>query len=197
MNPKSDPNSHLSFNSSLNSTSIPPLAHNPIVILGSSRSDGNTYKAVHAVFKAGRVGKGEVPIIDLSELTIAHYDYHYKNKEDDFLSLAERMVQHNPIILATPVYWYTMSGLMKTFIDRWSDLIDIRKDLGRQLTNKELYVITSYGTTLPSSFEEPFSQTCRYLGIHYKGCLSFFGGNDPQKIKENDLLVERFANQIF
>lgn len=42
-----------------------------------------------------------------------------------------------------------MSALMKTFIDRWSDLLNIRKDIGRRLTNKELYVITSFGESIP------------------------------------------------
>lgn len=59
------------------------------------------------------------------------------------------MVCYNPIILATPVYWYSMSALMKTFIDRWGDLLDIRKDIGRRLTNKELYIITSFGESMP------------------------------------------------
>lgn len=96
---------------------------NPIIIFGSSRSDGDTLEAIKAVIK-----NRSVPIIDLKNLNIAHYDYNYENKQDDFLALAESMVQHNPIILATPVYWYTMSALMKTFIDRWSDLLDIRSE---------------------------------------------------------------------
>jgi multimeric flavodoxin WrbA len=107
------------------------------------------------------------------------------------------MIQHNPIILATPVYWYTMSALMKTFIDRWSDLLDIRKDLGRRLAHKELFVITSYGTSIPKGFEDAFSQTCSYLDMQYKGCLYFHGGEANELEKENELVVEKFSNQIF
>lgn len=103
------------------------MNNNPIIILGSSRSDGDTLQAIKAVTK-----ERTVPIIDLKNLNISPYDYAYENKHDDFITLAEKMVQHNPIVLATPVYWYTMSALMKTFIDRWSDLLDIRKDLGRR-----------------------------------------------------------------
>lgn len=67
---------------------------NPIIIFGSSRSDGDTLQAIKAVIK-----NRSVPIIDLKNLNIAHYDYNYENKQDDFLALAEKMVQYNPIIL--------------------------------------------------------------------------------------------------
>lgn len=165
---------------------------NPIIIFGSSRSDGDTLQAIKAVIK-----NRSIPIIDLKTLNIAHYDYNYENKQDDFLVLAERMIQHNPIILATPVYWYTMSALMKTFIDRWSDLLDIRKDLGRRLSHKELFVIACYGTSLPKGFEDAFSQTCDYMDMQYKGCLYFYSGEDAGLAEDNELLVESFSNQIF
>ena len=54
---------------------------------------------------------------------------------------------------------------MKTFIDRLSDLISIRKDLGRKLKDKRIFVIASFNTSVPKGFEEQFSQTCEYLGI--------------------------------
>ncbi len=165
---------------------------NPIVIFGSSRKCGNTLAAVKSVLK-----DHPTPIIDLGELDISPYDYNYENRHDDFLSLAEKMVRHNPIILATPVYWYSMSAIMKTFIDRWSDLLDIRKDIGRRLANKELYIITSYGESIPRGFEDPFSQTCEYLDMKYCGCLYFYGGDDSELIKNNPLLSEKFSNQIY
>lgn len=164
----------------------------PLIILGSSRSDGNTSRAIQAVLQ-----NRAVPIVDLSKLNISYYDYTYENAKDDFISLAEKMVKHNPIILATPVYWYTMSAMMKTFIDRWSDLLYIRKDLGRQLAHKELYVITSYGTDIPKSFEDPFSQTCEYLDMQYKGCFYFYSGEDVERKQKNDALAKQFFEQIW
>ncbi|MBM3197580.1 MAG: GNAT family N-acetyltransferase [Chlamydiae bacterium] len=164
----------------------------PIVIFGSSRSDGDTLQAIKAVIK-----DLSVPIIDLKNLNIAHYDYNYENKHDDFMAIAEKMVQHNPIILATPVYWYTMSALMKTFIDRWSDLLDTRKDIGRRLSHKELFVIACYETSLPRGFEDAFSQTCDYLDMQYKGCLYFYSGEDPELAKDNESSAKQFSDRIF
>ena len=164
---------------------------NPMIIFGSSRSDGDTLQAIKAVIK-----DQSIPIVDLRNLTISYYDYNNENIKDDFIPLAEKMVGHNPIILATPTYWYTMSAIMKTFIDRWSDLLNIRKDIGRRMTNKELYVVTSYGTEMPRGFEDPFSQTCDYLDMQYKGCFYFYSGDNPERSKENDFLAENFCNQI-
>lgn len=166
---------------------------NPLIIFGSSRGDGNTLNAIKAAIK-----DRPIPIVDLQELDIAHYDYNYANSHDDFIPLAEKMVRHNPIILATPVYWYSMSALMKTFIDRWSDLLDIRKDIGRRLTNKELYVITSFGESMPRGFEDAFSQTCDYLDMQYKGCFYFYSGNDDLELKKtNEITADRFFTEIF
>lgn len=164
---------------------------NPLIIQGSSRGDGNTHKAVQTVIQGH-----SVPVVDLGDLQISIYDYNYKNRHDDFLSLAERMVQHNPIVLATPVYWYTMSATMKTFVDRWSDLLDIRKDIGRRLTNKEMYVIASYGTNVPRGFEDAFAQTCDYMEMTYKGCLFFYSGDEMELKKANEILAKEFFTQI-
>src|SRR5437899_1881445 len=163
----------------------------PIIILGSSRSDGNTLRAVKAVFK-----DKVIPIVDLNSLNISYYDYSYANVKDDFIPLAEKMVKYNPIILATPVYWYSMSALMKTFLDRWSDLLDIRKDIGKRLTNKDLYVITSYAADLPKGFEDAFSQTCDYLGMRYKGCFYFYCGGNDKLLEENNIFAKKFSYQI-
>lgn len=160
---------------------------NPLVIFGSSRKDGHTRKAVHLL-----AGDRTLPCIDLSSLNMAYFDYDFENKSDDFIPLMEKVVEHNPLILATPVYWYTMSAVMKTFIDRWSDLLMSRKDLGRKLKGKDLYVITSFGTSMPKGFEDPFVQTAEYMGMHFRGCFYFYSGQDPKLLEENQRRTEDF-----
>lgn len=164
---------------------------NPIIIFGSSRSDGNTFKAIKTVIQ-----DMPIPIVDLRELNIAQYDYTYANAKDDFIPLAEKMVRYNPIILATPVYWYSMSASLKTFIDRWSDLLDTRKDIGRRLAGKDLYVISSYGESIPRGFEDAFSQTCEYLDMQYKGCYYFYSGDSLELAQKNDPLASQFFEMI-
>jgi hypothetical protein len=138
-----------------------------VVILGTSRRDGNTRIAVEHV-----VGGRAVEIVDLSRLEFSAYDYTHQNAQDGFIPLIESIAKKQLWILATPVYWYTMSAQLKVFLDRLSDLITIRKDLGRLLRGKSLALVSS-GTdpALPPGFESPFSLTCEYLGMKYVGAL--------------------------
>ncbi|CRX39556.1 flavodoxin family protein [Estrella lausannensis] len=159
----------------------------PLIILGSSRKDGHTAKAIDTI-----TGTSPLPFVDLSSLNMTYFDYDFENRADDFIPLMEKVVEHNPLILATPVYWYTMSAVMKTFLDRWSDLLTFRKDLGKKLKGKDLYLITSFGTSMPKGFEEPFIQTADYMGMHFRGCFYFYSGKDPDLMKENERRVKEF-----
>jgi putative NADPH-quinone reductase len=158
---------------------------NPIIVLGSSNSYGKTREAVYSV------AHKEIPLIDIKNLNISYYDYEHQNITDDFLPTIEKIIQHDLIILATPVYWYSMSAQMKTFIDRISDLLSIKKDLGRELRGKRIFVIASFSTSLPKGFEEQFSQTCEYLGIKYEGCSFIYNGNDIDLNKNNILEITK------
>lgn len=57
-------------------------------------------------------------------------------QKDDMAEVLEKMVAADVIVLATPVYFYTMSGQMKTFIDRTCARYT-------EISNKEFYFIVS------------------------------------------------------
>jgi len=165
----------------------------PIFILGSSRSFGNTRKIIVDV-----AGKKEIEIIDLSAKKISFFDYEHHNEHDDFIPLIESILPYETLVLATPVYWYTMSAIMKTFIDHISDLITIRKELGQKLNNKNLFVIASYGTSIPRGFEDAFEQTCTYMNMNYLGTSFFYSKNDSLELLTiNKQEVERARRLLF
>lgn len=159
--------------------------------MGSSRSKGATKEAIDLVFPGSLCQKR-----DLNDYEISYFDYEHKNKDDDFLPLIKEVLEHDTLVLATPVYWYTMSAQMKTFLDRISDLLIFHKDLGRQLRGKELAVITSYQNPQLEGFECPFYQTAEYLGMTYKGCLYFYSGSDPELLAKNESLAKAFGTQF-
>lgn len=166
-----------------------------IIILGSSRSFGNTMSMVETVIDKHK----DVTIIDLNKFNILQYDYEHLNQADDYLNLMENILTYDLIVLATPVYWYTMSGIMKIFIDRLSDLLTIKKDLGRKLRNKKMFIIATFDTSMPEHFEYVFEQTAIYMGMDYKGCSMFYCGdnhellkrNEAERTKVNDVLFEQ------
>ena len=101
-----------------------------VIILRSSNSFGNTNKVINYLNK-----DKQLDIIDLKTKNIDPFDYDFANSCDDFLPLMEKIItKYNTIVFATPVYWYSMSGILKYFFDRLSDLLHHKKELGRQFT---------------------------------------------------------------
>ncbi|MBZ2163795.1 flavodoxin family protein [Alteromonas stellipolaris] len=131
------------------------------IVLASSRSNGNTSKLAQAV-----AAERQAKIIDLNKFSISYFDYEHKNKSDDFLHLIEALTESDYIIFATPVYWYSMSAQLKTFFDRFTDLLTINKDLGRKLRGMPVSVIaTGTDAALPLSFTQQFESITDYLGF--------------------------------
>ncbi len=146
------------------------MENKKVIILGSARKNGNTTKIVDEISK-----EHEIDVINLSDYNISHYDYESKNREDDFLPLIRRILEeYDTLIFATPIYWYNMSGIMKVFFDRFSDLIRIEKETGRKLRGKKIGVISnSHDNEIEDSFYIPFKKTADYLGMEYLGHAHF------------------------
>lgn len=149
------------------------MTETPLIILGSARKDGDTHSYTDFVFE-GAAHK----IIDLLDYKIYPYSYLNDYPDDDrFMEIAALMLQYKTIVFATPVYWYAMSGLMKALFDRFTDLVRVKKEMGRKLSDKSAFLL-SIGSDpeMPEGFEIPFRLTCAYLGINYKRSLFFSTG---------------------
>ena len=146
-----------------------------VIIQGSSRSFGDTHKIVSYM-----VANNNIDVIDLATKNIGHYDYEYKNKNDDFIDLMTHIVKnYDNIIFATPVYWYSMSGILKVFFDRISDLLRVHKDIGRKLRGKNMAMISSSNSNdLKEGFSMPFIESANYLDMNYLGDIHTYIEND-------------------
>ncbi|MBM7632207.1 flavodoxin family protein [Geomicrobium sediminis] len=94
------------------------------VIHGSSREISNTS------YLANEVTKGiETANIYLKDLTIhqiidqRHDADGFDRVHDDYDKIVEVFLTHDVVVFATPLYWYGMSGLMKTMFDRFSQAV--------------------------------------------------------------------------
>lgn len=137
-----------------------------VIIQGSARSNGDTHSFVQRL----KSQTGYV-VIDLKEYNIGHFDYSFENRDDDFLPLIrELLTKYDHFVLATPIYWYTMSGHMKVFLDRISDLLINEKETGRLFRSKSLSVLSvSNDDKVEDTFYVPFRNTAEYLGMEYIG----------------------------
>jgi multimeric flavodoxin WrbA len=137
-----------------------------LIINGSSRKEGNTQKVVDYLNQ-----QNDFDVIDLLDYNIGPFHYEFNNSKDDFIPLMEEILtKYDTLLFATPVYWYAMSGTMKIFFDRFSDLLHYRKDLGRTLRGKSLAMISNSGANdRKPGFEMPFIESAKYLGMTYLG----------------------------
>lgn len=133
--------------------------------MGSARRDSDTEKLIQAVFP-----EGAVKVLDLLDYKLSAYSYSGKYPADDqFLLLIEELLPHKQVIFATPVYWYAMSGILKVFFDRLTDLVTFQKPLGRKLASKETFSIAvGAEEELPLGFEKPFELTSAYFNMNYR-----------------------------
>ena len=171
--------------------------NNILVISASSRPAGHTNWLMERISQ--EMG-GE--FVDITSLNISYYNYDHTNQNDDFIPLAEKMTQATHIILGSPVYWYSVSAQMKTFMDRWSDLLTIRKDLGRALKGKKLMLV-SMGSWEESGegFELPFKQTAEYMDMSFAGYFhTWIADNEDFSAdsvqKRLNLLLENIQSKI-
>ncbi len=136
-----------------------------LIILGTSRNDSNTLKALQSQFDLKNA-----ELVELHQLKIEPYTYDLQKPEDDFLKIANKMKSTDHILFATPVYWYSMSGTLKVFFDRLTDLITTYKPIGKALAGRSVSVFcTGSDSKLPIGFEEPFKLTSEYFDMRYMG----------------------------
>jgi multimeric flavodoxin WrbA len=160
-----------------------------VVIVGSSRNDGDTANLTKQLIE-----KSKWDLVDLNDYHFSYFDYKHENLDDDYLNLMRKIVEnYETLIFITPVYWYSMSGIMKVFFDRFTDLLTIEKELGRKLRGKKMAAIScSIGENLGEHFWLPFSETAKYLGMEYIGNThTITGANNELKIIDFIKLIER------
>lgn len=133
-----------------------------IIINGSLRKNGNTTELIQKIYP----NQTSIQLIDF-KIELYNYDEIYTEK-DEFLDIINQIIEFDEIVFATPVYWYSMSSLMKIFFDRLTDLIGSQETIGRKLMGKKISVITSsIGNHLDENFFLPFIETANYLHLDY------------------------------
>ncbi len=162
------------------------------ILLGTSRYGGNTHQMVDVL--AADLG---ADVFLLKDYAMTPYDYEHHNRGDDFLPLLRTLMTYDDIIFATPIYWYTMSAQMKIFFDRFSDILDIEKPLGRKLRGQRCW-ICSTGVeegAPPQCFEDVFRLSFEYLGMDYRGQL-FCECPDAFVLADHQTAIKTFANRV-
>jgi len=136
-----------------------------LAVLGAAEGHGGTLKFLQDTYASD-----SLEVVDLNKDAIRPFCYG-NNAADGFQKIIVKALEADLVVLATPVYWYAMSGAMKDFMDRFSNLMSgEHKSLGESLYGKKVHLLsTGYDLRLPMGFEVPFSSTAIYFGMDYMG----------------------------
>ena len=168
------------------------------IILGSARSDGNTKRVVDLFLEF----QGEYSdLFDLNDYNIDFFDYDKTYSEDQYIELCANLNNYKFWIFATPVYWYSMSAMMKNFFDRIKDLMDDREDLILEMRNIHMGIISCGATeNIPDFFAEPIRLTAGYLNMGYVGHVHTWtdrkGRVQPQAVVQLKQYATKLTNRM-
>ena len=112
--------------------------------------------------------------------------------KDDMQLLYPKLQAAQSILIASPIYWFTMSAQTKLFIDRWYAL---ESPEGSALKGKHFGIILTYGDTDPYSSGainaiRSFQDMFRYIGADITGMV-YASANDEGDVLKQPELLER------
>lgn len=166
-----------------------------LAVMGSPRKNGNSSALARAVLQGAGDAGMESEIVYLHELSVgpcrACYACQGKKStgcalDDDMQNLYPALLAHDAWILASPVYWFTMSAQMKLFMDR---LFGLPAYGPTPFRDKKIVLAMAYGDRDPfvsgcvnalRTFQDAFRFTgSRIAGMVYGSAL------DPGDIEKN------------
>ncbi len=172
-----------------------------LVFLGSPRKKGNSALLAERVMDGARAAGAEVESFYLHEMNIkpctACDACRRKGQrdcilKDDMAPLYSRLRKADAIVMATPVYWFTVSAQTKLFMDRWYAM---GGEAGYPFRGKRFGIVVTYGDEDPFSSGavnalRTFEDTLGYVGAEIVGMI--YGSADKAgEIKKNKSLLNK------
>lgn len=188
-----------------------------LIVLGGGRANGNTAQLVNAFMKGAKEAGHHVELIVLNKLKvngcIGCNSCRYGKpciQKDDFNSIIPKIKESNLLILASPLYFWTISSKIKAFIERFYCIAE--EDSNPPFGRYEKYPVHDCALLMTSAdnyfwtFEQAVSYynfaLINYIGFHNKGMLLAGGCGDtngkPQIDKTNHLAEAfEFGKRIY
>lgn len=168
-----------------------------LIISTSIRTGSNSELVAKEIEKGAKEAGNEVEFVSLKGKRIAFCQGCQACQklgrcviEDDANPITDKMAESEVIVWVTPIYYYEMSGQMKTLIDRANSLY------ARERKFKDIYLATVSAEEGDSVSEGALKGLQGWVdcfdGVQIKGLLSLGGFNSPNEIKGNAKLQEAY-----
>ncbi|RUM47764.1 MAG: flavodoxin family protein [Hyperthermus sp.] len=172
-------------------------------INGSPRKYGNSARMLLVALHAARRLGASTTIIHLYDYKIAPCQGCYSDSplecyfpkhgcpilrgEDEFKRLAEAILSSDVILVSTPVYWFNVSGHLKTLIDRLTALENMIHHTGRSLLEGKVAGLMAAGEEAGAAAALSWlALTFNMMGVHIPawGTAYYHGRGDVLESKE-------------
>jgi multimeric flavodoxin WrbA len=171
-----------------------------LILKGSPREKGNSSLLADQVADGARAAGAEVESFCLHNMDIRPCDACDACQgtdadciiEDDMQILYPKLRSADAIVVASPIYWFTMSAQTKLCIDRWYALEDPQ---GNALAGKQIGIVLTYGDTDPFTSGavnaiRAFQDMFRYVKANLVGIV-YGSASKAGEIQNQQELMER------
>ncbi|GHP13194.1 NAD(P)H-dependent oxidoreductase [Lentilactobacillus fungorum] len=138
-----------------------------VAINGSTRAPNNSGVMVHALLRGLSYKQIQLADYQVNEIIDQRHEKGpWQSANDDYPQLIGQLTAADWLIFATPVYWYGVSGLLKTFMDRWSESLATDEAFKSKLAAKRVILLIA-GSDEPKRKAKPiiseFNYVCDFL----------------------------------
>ena len=171
-----------------------------LVILGSPRRKGNSSTLAAQISRGAKAAGGEVETVFLQALKISpcrgcdtckKQDSRECAIKDDMQKIYPKLLRADAWVIASPVYWFTMSAQTKIFMDRCYALTAYADN---PFVGKRIAIAMSYGDVDPVksgcvNAVRTFQDAYRYAGSRIVGMV-YGSATNAGEIADDEALMQ-------
>ena len=172
-----------------------------VIVKGSPRKNGNSAMLADQVAAGARAAGAQVESFTLHEMEIHPCDacdacqgepYRGCVVDDDMQLLYPKVREADALVIATPIYWFTVSAQTKLFMDRCYSLVDAE---GWVVRGKKIGIVLTYAASDPYNSGavnaiRTFQDGFRYAGAEIAG-LVYGSAGDAGEIRRNQRVMKQ------
>ncbi|MGW7195197.1 flavodoxin family protein [Streptomyces chryseus] len=169
-----------------------------LFVLGSSRPHGNTEILARAAAQQLPPGTRQ-RWVDLAQLPLP--DFQDGRHESDGWTVGETeealrraTLEATDIVLASPLYWYTLSAHTKRYLDYWSGWLTVPgSDFKQRMAGRTLWGVTAMADrdeVVAEGLVTTLHHTAAYLRMRFGGLLCG-NGSRPGQVRDDERAMIR------
>ncbi|MEU1847811.1 NAD(P)H-dependent oxidoreductase [Streptomyces sp. NPDC019990] len=169
-----------------------------LFVLGSARSDGNTELLARRAAEQlppdvaqQWIDLAEHPLPDFEDLR--HDSDHVRPTEGNPALLLDATLAATDIVIASPLYWYSVSAHTKRYLDHWSGWLRTPGlDFKASLAGRTLWGVTALADqekVVADPLVGTLSNSAAYLGMRFGGVLLGNGSKPGDVLNDTEALT--------